>query len=70
MQKQRKTAPPETVTDHRLMFRRAYDHKDILVRDLGVSFSGGLGFLSLLSELYGYVTPLHMLMIGLEASTK
>ena len=28
-------------------------------------------FLSLFrSELYGYVTPLHMLMIGLEASTK
>ena len=70
MQKERKTAPPETVTDHRLMFGRAYKHKDICVQNLESSFSGGLGFLRLLSELYCYVTPLHMLMIGLEASTK
>ena len=40
--KQRKTATFELVTDHGLMFRRAYDHKDVCVRDLGGSFSGEL----------------------------
>ena len=67
MQKQRKTATPETVTDHRLTFGRAYDHES---PRFGVLIFGRACFLSLLSELYGYVSPLNMLMIGLEASTK